>query len=117
MPPVTETMSIRGSATSASPTIPPGPATTFTAPGGRSASSSSWATRMNVRDAIWAGFTIAALPAARIAASRWTPVHSGPFQGRISATTPIGSRSSWWMTAGSGICAVCPGETRARPPK
>ena len=72
---------------------------------------------MNVRDAICAGLMIAALPAARIAAIRWTPVQSGPFQGRISATTPIGSRSSWWMTAASGISAAAPWVSRARPPK
>ena len=54
----------------------------------------SCASRAKLSDAIWAGFMIAALPAARMAAMRCTPVHSGPFQGRISATTPIGSSSS-----------------------
>ena len=47
-------------------------ATTPMAPAGRSASTRSWANRMNVSDAIWAGLTIAALPAARI--SQWPPL-------------------------------------------
>ena len=117
MPPVTDTMSTPGCSTIASPTTPPGPARTLTTPAGRSASRSSSASRMNVNDAIWAGLMIAAFPAARMAAIRWTPVQSGPFHGRISATTPIGSKNWWWTTARSGISAAAPWVSLARPPK
>ena len=89
--PVKVTLSTPGSAVSAAP-VSPAPVTTLKTPGGNPASSTSLA-NSSVDDGVCsAGLATTVHPAARAGASLLASRNSGLFQGRMAATTPMGSR-------------------------
>src|SRR3990172_6136968 len=77
----------------AAPAEPPGPVTTFTTPAGNPASRASSPSRRAVIGERLAGFRMQVLPAARAGPSFHDAMRIGKFQGTMSPTTPIGSRT------------------------
>ena len=67
--------------------------TTLSTPGGSPASSAYSARRIAVSGEYEAGLRIAVLPAASAGPTFQLAIMTGKFQGTISPTTPIGSRS------------------------
>jgi hypothetical protein len=74
----------------ASPTVPPGPVTTFSTPGGRPASRNSLITSMIVNGVVVAGFTTTVFPASSAGPILLPISETGKFHGTIEAHTPIG---------------------------
>ena len=68
------------------------------------------------RDAQEEGFTMQVSPAARMALIFWQPIMKGPFQGRISATTPTGHHSTKFRHPSSQGTTL-PSRQRALPAK
>src|SRR5438105_4217776 len=101
--PVKATLPIPGCPAIAAPAEPPGPVTTLMTPGGKPASSASWPTRSAVIGERLAGLRMQVLPAARAGPSFQLAISSGKFQGTISPTTPIGSRSVMAMPGIDGL--------------
>ena len=91
--PVNATLPIPGWAAIAAPTTGPGPVTTLSTPGGSPASSASSPSRIAVSGEYEAGFRTAVLPAASAGPTFHEAIMIGKFQGTMSPTTPIGSRS------------------------
>src|SRR5262245_3097325 len=91
--PVNEILLTSGWSTSACPAVEPNPVTTFTTPGGKSASSTSCASRNAVSGASSAGLSTTVQPAASAGPILFTAMRNGAFHGVIAPTTPIGSRS------------------------
>ena len=90
--PVKATLSTSGFDASSSPTVPPGPASTCSTPGGRmSASVMSWASLSAVMDVNDAGLMIDTLPAARAGAIFHDAMMNGKFHGMTPVHTPSGS--------------------------
>ncbi len=83
----------RSSSTSTSPISEAGPTTTFSHPGGSSASVSSSASRSAEKGVCDAGFRTTAQPAASAGPILCATRLSGKLNGEIAPTTPIGSRS------------------------
>jgi len=63
---------------------------TFTTPAGKPASSYTPAISSMDSTPQLGGLMTTVLPAARMAFTFWQPMRKGPFQGRISPTTPQG---------------------------
>ena len=82
-----------GSRTSAMPAIAPGPVITFSTPAGTPASRAIAPRASAVSGVALLGFSTAVLPTASAGATFQEAIISGKFQGTISPTTPIGSRS------------------------
>ena len=78
--------------TSASPASSPSPATTFTTPGGKPASTNSAHAASTEHDACSAGLSTTQLPAVSAAATFAENNDSGEFHGMITPITPMGSR-------------------------
>ena len=86
--PVNETLSTRGSVTSASPAVGPWPGTTFTTPGGKPASARISARTRAVTGVSKAGLRTAVFPVTSAGASFQMAIMYGRFQGMIAPTTP-----------------------------
>ena len=91
--PVKATLPTPGCAAMAAPADPPGPVTTLTTPGGKPASRASSARRIADSGVHDAGLRMHVLPVASAGPSFQAAMFCGKFQGTISPTTPIGSRS------------------------
>ncbi len=107
-----------GWSTSAFPTVPPPPVTTFSQPAGRSHSSSrTSASSSDVRGVCDAGFSTTGHPAAIAGATLWLTRFSGKLNGLIAPTTPTGTRSvnpSFPMPATlPSIAIISPASVRA----
>ena len=83
----------RSSSTSTSPISDADPATTFSQPGGRPASSSSEARKSADSGVVDAGLSTTGQPAASAGATLCATRLSGKLNGEIAPTIPIGSRS------------------------
>ena len=81
---------IFGLSSISSPTVAPGPVTTFKTPGGRPALVTTSAIFKSVRGVVLAGFTTNVFPAASPGPSFHPMSETGKFQGSIAPTTPIG---------------------------
>ena len=90
--PVKATLATSGCSTRRCPHTDPGPATTFTTPAGRPASTAIFSSSSAVSGVSSAGFSTTVLPAARAGATFQDAITSGKFQGTIIPTTPRGSR-------------------------
>ena len=90
--PVNATLSTPGWAASAAPRSRLDPATTLNTPGGKPASSSTWAKASVDAGECSEGFTTNVQPAARAGASLNVISSSGEFHGVMAPTTPTGSR-------------------------
>jgi hypothetical protein len=90
--PVNDNPSMSGCAASAAPVVP-SPVTTPTSPGGSPASSASARSRSAESGVYSDGLITTALPQPMPAAARSMKPAVGPFQGRITPTTPSGSRT------------------------
>src|SRR5512134_338920 len=91
--PVKETLAIRGSTVSHSPTVPPDPTTTLKAPAGIPASSRISASRMAVSGVVEAGFSTIVFPTASAGPTLWATRFSGKLNGVMAETTPKRLRS------------------------
>jgi hypothetical protein len=89
--PVNDTPPVPGCWASSAP-VDPSPGTTFTSPAGIPAWTASSASRSADSGEYSEGLTTTALPQASAGATRATAVPVGPFHGRITPTTPSGSR-------------------------
>ncbi len=85
---------VPGLLTSSSPTTPPGPVTTLTAPAGKPASSKISANIRALYGVVLAGLKMTALPAARAWVAAMLGMSCGQFHGEMMPMTPIG----WWIT-------------------
>ena len=101
--PVKPIFATSGCSTSRRPTTLPGPATTFTTPSGRPASSASSARRSAVSGVSSAGFSTTVFPQASAGPSFHEAMLSGKFHGTISPTTPSGSRKVMATPPATGI--------------
>ena len=90
--PVSDTMSTRGCATSASPTSGPVPLTRLKTPFGSPASRASSAKMNELSGAISLPLSTTVHPAAIAAPAFMTIIKRGTFQGVMAPTTPAGSR-------------------------
>src|SRR5262245_31938293 len=90
--PVKVTLATRGSDTSQSPTVPPGPTTRLMTPAGRPASLKIRQSAAAVSGVVEAGFSTTALPAANAGATLWATRLSGKLKGAMATTTPTGRR-------------------------
>ncbi len=88
--PVNAIIRTLGCATSASPTAPPGPAITFSTPGGRPASVSASAIAWAVATESLAGFITTVLPQTIAPSAIPAGMARGKFHGEMTATTPRG---------------------------
>ena len=91
--PVKVTLSTSGWSTSAAPAVLPKPGTTFSTPGGKSASRASSPMRSAVSGVSSAGLSTTVQPQASAGAIFHMPIMSGKFHGTMAPTTPIGSRT------------------------
>ena len=99
--PVKATQSTSGCSPNALPTVSPKPQTTLITPSGIPASAANSAMRIVDREVCSAGFRTTVFPVARIGPNFQAAIIAGKFQGRIAATTPIGSRTIIESTLGS----------------
>ena len=88
--PVKAILSTPGCAASRAPATAPGPGTTLTTPSGTPASCISCANRSVDSGASSAGFSTIVQPVASVGQMLNNCDSSGPFQGMIDPTTPIG---------------------------
>ena len=115
--PVKATLSTSACSASAAPTVDPLPVTMLTTPGGRSSSARSSPSRSAARLACSEGLSTTVQPAASAGASFHSEFESGPFQGTIDATTPMGSRSVEVIMFGTGLGSVWPAILVGQPAK
>ena len=101
--PVNAIFATSGCSTSRSPTIRPGPATTFSTPSGRPASTAIFSSSRAVSGVSSAGLSTIVFPAASAGATFHDAIGSGKFQGTIIPMTPIGSRKVMSMPPATGI--------------
>ena len=97
------TFATSGCSTSRCPHTEPGPATTFSTPSGRPASSAIRSSSSAVSGVSSAGLSTTVLPAASAGATFHEAIVSGKFQGVISPTTPSGSRNVMSTPPATGI--------------
>ena len=91
--PVNDTFRTRGSATSASPSAPPGPVSTDSTPSGSPASTKHAASASAVSGVLRAGLRTTAFPAASAGAILCSTSSDGKLNGVIATTTPTGCRT------------------------
>src|SRR4051794_12188092 len=102
VPPVNETRSIPGCATSRRPRSGLGPESTLTTPGGSVAANSA-STRSTVNGQVGGTLTTVVLPAASAGPSFVIETATGQLNGKISAATPYGSRCTRGYAAGASM--------------
>ena len=90
--PVNATFATSECSTIRSPTVRPGPLTTFSTPSGIPASSASFPSSIAVSGVSSAGLRTIVFPAARAGPTFQLAIGSGKFHGVMSPTTPSGSR-------------------------
>ena len=112
--PVKEILSTRPSATSASPTVAPGPGSTVTQGAGTPASTRRVPSMSAVIGVSDAGLRMTALPQASAGASFHVAISIGKFHGTISPHTPTGTRSTS-PSPSSGVGTTAPRCLSAAP--
>ena len=118
-PPVNETMSTSGWATSAAPSAAVGPLTTLRTPGG-SASAMAAATSSTVPGQVGGALTTTLLPANSAGRALLAMTDTGQLKGKMAATTPWGTHSTRvappLSTRGASASATSGAKAAAMPP-